>query len=139
VLRYAGPQDEEDTYDSIVENWISARTATLEQQVAGLRLLHACLDCWLFQYPLTEENLVEKLGLWAMAGLSAQQQQQQPQAQQPAVLGDPDPTGLTAFLEEAKAGYALGEWKQMDSAAGNAWKRPAAATAPAPWFGAPWR
>jgi hypothetical protein len=103
-----------------VDNWISARTATLEQQVAGLRLLHACLDCWLFQYPLTEENLVEKLGLWAMAGLSAQQQQQQQQqgqqqgqqqAQHPPVLGDPDPTGLTSFLEEARAAYALGEWK----------------------------
>jgi hypothetical protein len=114
------PQDEEDTYDLIVDNWILARTATLEQQVAGLRLLHACLDCWLFQYPLTEESLVEKLGLWAMAGLStqqAQQQQCQQQAQQPAVLGDPDATGLTAFLEEAKAAYALGELEHIESAA----------------------
>jgi len=101
----------------VVDNWVLSRTATLEQQVAGLRLLHACLDCWLFQYPLTEESLVEKLGLWAMAGITPQQQQQQQQAQQqqqqqqqmPAVLGDPEPTGLTAFLEEAKATYALGE------------------------------
>lgn len=110
-------QDDEDTYDAVVDNWISSRTATLEQQVAGLRFLHACLDCWLFQYPLTEESLVEKMGHWAMAGLSAQQppqlsQPSQPSAgqqQQPAVLGDPPPTGLTAFLEEAKSTYALGE------------------------------
>ena len=133
-------QDDEDTYDALVDSWVSARTATLEQQVAGLRLLHACLDCWLFQYPLTEEPLVEKLGHWAMTGLApptqqgsggqaqqqgsggqAQQQgsdqaaQQQQQAgsadrvQQQAVLGDGEPSGLTAFLEEAKATYALGE------------------------------
>lgn len=57
---------------------------------------------------------MEKLGLWAMAGLSKQQQQQQDQQQQqqqqqPAVLGDADPPDLTAFLEEAKATYALGK------------------------------
>jgi hypothetical protein len=53
-----------------------------------------------------------------MAGLSKQQQQQQQQdqqqqdqqqQQQPAVLGDPDPAALTAFMEEAKATYALGK------------------------------
>ena len=109
-------QDDEDTYDAICDSWISARTASLEQQVAGLRLLHACLDCWLFQYPLTEESLVEKLGQWAMAGLTGQQQQQQGQQQgqqqQAAVmLWDAEPSGLTAFLEEAKATYALGKWQ----------------------------
>lgn len=46
-------QDDEDTYDAVVDSWVTARGASLEQQVAGLRLLHACLDCWLFQYPLT--------------------------------------------------------------------------------------
>lgn len=122
-------QEDEDTYDAVVDNWVSARTATLQQQVAGLRLLHACLDCWMFQYPLTEEGLVEKLGLWAMAGLAtssaSQQQQGQGQGQQgqqqqgqqqsyAAVIGDPEPAGLTAFLEEAKATYALGRNKKVE-------------------------
>jgi hypothetical protein len=107
-------QDEEDTYDAIVDNWVLSRTASLEQQVAGLRLLHACLDCWLFRYPLTEDSLVEKLGYWALAGISAQQQQQQQQPQQPpTIMGDPPPASLNAFLEEAKATYALGECVQQ--------------------------
>jgi HIV-1 Vpr-binding protein len=91
-------QDEEELYDAIVDQWVSARSATLEQQVAGLRLLLACLDCWLFQYPLTEEALVEKLGHWAVGGLD-----------KAAVLGDEPPATLQALQEEARQTYAMGE------------------------------
>jgi HIV-1 Vpr-binding protein len=90
-------QDEEELYDAIVDQWVSARSATLEQQVAGLRLLLACLDCWLFQYPLTEEALVEKLGHWAVGGLD-----------KAAVLGDEPPSTLQALQEEARQTYAMG-------------------------------
>lgn len=58
VVLCCAVQDDEDTYDAVVDTWITARGASLEQQVAGLRLLHACLDCWLFQYPLTGEHPV---------------------------------------------------------------------------------
>lgn len=81
-----------------MDQWVSARSATLEQQVAGLRFLLACLDCWLFQYPLTEESLMEKLGTWAVAGLD-----------KAPVLGDDPPATLQAMLEEARATYATGE------------------------------
>lgn len=91
-------QDEEDIYDAIVDNWISPRSATLEQNVAGLRLLLACLDCWLFQYPLTEEALVEKLGHWAVEKLDAA-----------PVLGDEAPKTMQDMLEEARQTYAMGE------------------------------
>ncbi|KAF6254729.1 hypothetical protein COO60DRAFT_1642091 [Scenedesmus sp. NREL 46B-D3] len=90
-------KDEEELFDAIVDQWLSARSATLEQQVAGLRLLLACLDCWLFQYPLTEEALVEKLGHWAVGGLD-----------KAAVLGDEPPGTLQALQEEARQTYAMG-------------------------------
>jgi hypothetical protein len=55
------PQEEEETLDRLVERWLLSRGASLEQQVAALRLLAAALDAWLFQWPLTEENMMEKL------------------------------------------------------------------------------
>jgi len=67
-LLFVAEQDAEDIYDGIVDSWVVSRSATLEQQVAGLRLVMACLECWLYQYPLTEESLVQKLGTWALAG-----------------------------------------------------------------------
>jgi hypothetical protein len=48
-------QDEEAAFEGVLEGMVLARQATLEQQVAGLRLLGAVLDCWGFQYPLTDE------------------------------------------------------------------------------------
>ncbi len=39
------PQDDEELYDTVVDGWVSLRTAPLEAQVAGLRLLAALLDC----------------------------------------------------------------------------------------------
>jgi hypothetical protein len=105
-------QDEEELYDAIVDQWVSSRSATLEQQVAGLRLLLACLDCWLFQYPLTEEALVEKLGHWAIGGLN-----------KAAVLGDDPLSNLQPLLEEARQTYAMGErvtWRLRDSSSSSA-------------------
>jgi hypothetical protein len=105
-------QDEEELYDAIVDQWVSSRSATLEQQVAGLRLLLACLDCWLFQYPLTEEALVEKLGHWAIGGLN-----------KAAVLGDNPLSNLQPLLEEARQTYAIGErvtWRLRDSSSSSA-------------------
>eukprot|EP00878_Enallax_costatus_P035651 GHUV01039838.1.p1 GENE.GHUV01039838.1~~GHUV01039838.1.p1 ORF type:complete len:184 (+),score=10.48 GHUV01039838.1:998-1549(+) len=91
-------KDEEEIYDAIVDNWISPRSASLEQNVAGLRLLLACLDCWLFQYPLTEESLIEKLGHWAVEKLDKS-----------PVLGDEVPKTMQEMLEEARQSYAMGE------------------------------
>lgn len=48
-------QDEEAAFEGVLEGMVLARGATLEQQVAGLRLLGSVLDCWGFQYPLTDE------------------------------------------------------------------------------------
>lgn len=96
-------QDEEEIYDTIVDSWISSRSASIEQNVAGLRLLLACLDCWLFQYPLTEESLVEKLGHWAVGGL-----------EKGAVLGDEPPATLELLLEEATRTYAMGKKACID-------------------------
>ena len=48
-------------YDTVCDSWILSRTAALEQQVAGLRLVLACLSAWSFQYPLTEDRCMELL------------------------------------------------------------------------------
>ena len=94
-------------YDQVCEAWVSSRSASLEQQVAGLRLLLALLEPWQFQYPLTEEPLVERLGGWAVTGLAGA-----------PVLGDAPPAGLQALQEEARATYALGAWVAAAAAAG---------------------
>ncbi|KIY96542.1 HIV-1 Vpr-binding protein [Monoraphidium neglectum] len=90
-------KEEEDVYDKICDTWVQSRNATLEQQVAGLRLLLATLECWLFQYPLTEEALVERLGHWSVAGL-----------EKAPLPGEGAPGGRQEMLEEARQAYALG-------------------------------
>eukprot|EP00775_Hariotina_reticulata_P010779 gene10778-10935_t len=106
----AAVKDAEDIYDGIVDSWVVSRSATLEQQVAGLRLVLACLECWMYQYPLTEESLVQKLGTWALAGLEAA----------PIMEDDPPPT-LQALLEEARQTYSLGEVRLAEVSQANAW------------------
>ncbi len=54
-------QENEDVYDRIADGWVMARSATIEQQVAGARFLLAVLTCWQFEYPLTEEVFIEDL------------------------------------------------------------------------------
>ncbi len=54
-------QDQEQVYDTVVDSWLLNRSAPLEQQVAGLRLVLACLAAWGFQYPLTEDRTMELL------------------------------------------------------------------------------
>jgi len=76
---------------------VQSRNATLEQQVAGLRLLLATLECWLFHYPLTEESLVELLGTWSVAGLD-----------KAPLPGEGPPGSRQELLEEARQAYALG-------------------------------
>lgn len=93
-------QEEEDIYDRVYDRWVLSRSATLEQQVAGLRLLHACLDCWLFQYPLTEESLLEKLSTWALDNNALDTA--------PLESGAP-PASQDLLWAEAKQVYALGK------------------------------
>ena len=38
---------------------------TLEERVAGLRFLLACMTAWGLAYPLTEESFVTRLRQWA--------------------------------------------------------------------------
>jgi HIV-1 Vpr-binding protein len=54
-------QDRESVYDNMCESWVLSRSAPLEQQVAGLRLVLACLSGWGFQYPLTEDRCMDQL------------------------------------------------------------------------------
>lgn len=46
----------------MVERWLLSRSASLEQQVAVLRLLAAALDAWLFQVRRTP--LAGGRGVW---------------------------------------------------------------------------
>lgn len=66
-------QDQEQVYDTVVDSWLLNRSAPLEQQVAGLRLVLACLAAWGFQYPLTEDRTMELLLVGAGAVRSAKE------------------------------------------------------------------
>lgn len=53
-------------YESMCESWLLSRSAPLEKQVAALRLVLACLSCWAFQYPLTEDRCMDLLMVGAL-------------------------------------------------------------------------
>lgn len=89
-------------YDKVCDGWVRSRASTPEQRAAGLRLLLAVLECTLFQYPLTEEPLVEALGGWALEGLDAA-----------PLPGAGAPASRAALLDEARQTYALGEWRAL--------------------------
>ena len=91
-------QDDEDAYDVVVERWVLSTHASLELRVAGLRFLMACLDCWLFNYPLTDAPWIETLGQLATEGLA-----------DAPLTADPPPATREALLTEAQHSYALGE------------------------------
>ncbi|KAK9811850.1 hypothetical protein WJX72_011159 [[Myrmecia] bisecta] len=93
----AGLKDEEEMFDNITEHWLQNRRAPLEQCVAALRFLLACLTCWQFQFPLTEDSLVEKLHEWVRE-----------EGARPPTRHDPAPADEQALLEEARHTYAIG-------------------------------
>ena len=55
------PQDADGVYDSVCDMWVLSHSASLEMNTAGLRLMLACCDAWLFHYPLTESACMEDL------------------------------------------------------------------------------
>jgi hypothetical protein len=81
----------------VVERWVLSTHSSLDVRVAGLRFLLACLDCWLFNYPLTDAPWIESLGLLATEGLA-----------DAPLAGDPAPNTREALLTEAQHSYALG-------------------------------
>ncbi|KXZ51678.1 hypothetical protein GPECTOR_11g13 [Gonium pectorale] len=90
-------KDRESVYDTVCESWVLSRSAPLEQQVAGLRLVLACLSCWAFQYPLTEDRCMELLHEWAGEA-----------GDETPTPSDPPPADEQALLREARSVYATG-------------------------------
>ncbi|KAG2449728.1 hypothetical protein HYH02_005255 [Chlamydomonas schloesseri] len=90
-------KERESVYDTVCDSWILSRTAALEQQVAGLRLVLACLSAWSFQYPLTEDRCMELLLEWAGED-----------GDDTPTPSDPAPADDDALLREARSVYATG-------------------------------
>eukprot|EP00198_Chlamydomonas_reinhardtii_P007817 XP_001697154.1 predicted protein [Chlamydomonas reinhardtii] len=99
--------ERESVYDTVCDSWILSRTAALEQQVAGLRLVLACLSAWSFQYPLTEDRCMELLLEWAGEG-----------GDDTPTPSDPAPADEEALLKEARSVYATGVAAAGPAAAG---------------------
>ncbi|KAG2501358.1 hypothetical protein HYH03_001148 [Edaphochlamys debaryana] len=89
-------KDRETVYDGVCDSWVLSRTATLEEQAVGLRLLLACLGAWGFQYPLTEDRCMEQLLEWAAGEGDAL----------PPTPSDPAPASDEDLLREARSVYA---------------------------------
>ncbi|GIL94574.1 hypothetical protein Vretimale_806, partial [Volvox reticuliferus] len=88
-------KERESVYDNLCESWILSRSAPLEQQVAGLRLVLACLSCWGFQYPLTEDRCMDLLLEWAGEA-----------GDETPTPSDPPPADDEALLREARSVYS---------------------------------
>jgi hypothetical protein len=59
-------QDEEDLIEKLGYTYLVDRHQTPAMHAAALRFTRAVLTVTGFQYPLTEDNLVQKLRLWAL-------------------------------------------------------------------------
>lgn len=90
-------QDYGDAYEDVIARWLLSRSATLEQQVAALRLALAVCNCWGFHYPLTEEEVPDMLQQWLMEG-----------ADTAPTIHDEAPADEAALLVEERQVYALG-------------------------------
>ncbi|GLI63939.1 hypothetical protein VaNZ11_007080, partial [Volvox africanus] len=90
-------KERESVYDNLCESWVLSRSVPMEQQVAGLRLVLACLSCWGFQYPLTEDRCMELLLEWAGEA-----------GDETPTPSDPPPADDDALLREARSVYSTG-------------------------------